>query len=101
MVMGGCAHGDDPGFHPAASSFLQAGKQTVDYDGYEDKLRNSVPLWGLGKMPILGKCSLVPGPDFCLNLSFRPLIAQLVKNLLAIEETLVQILGWEDPLEKG
>ena len=29
------------------------------------------------------------------------LIAQLVKNLPAIQETLVQFLGWEDPLEKG
>ena len=28
-------------------------------------------------------------------------IAQLVKNLLAIQETWVQSLGWEDPLEKG
>ena len=32
----------------------------------------------------------------------RPsLIAQLVKNLLAMQETLVQFLGQEDPLEKG
>ena len=29
------------------------------------------------------------------------LIAQLVKNLPAVQETLVQSLGWEDPLEKG
>ena len=29
------------------------------------------------------------------------LIAQLVKNLPATQETLVQFLGWEDPLEKG
>ena len=29
------------------------------------------------------------------------LIAQLVKNLPAIQETLVQSLGWEDPPEKG
>ena len=28
-------------------------------------------------------------------------IAQLVKNLPAVQETLVQFLGWEDPLEKG
>ena len=27
--------------------------------------------------------------------------AQLVKNLPAMQETLVQSLGWEDPLEKG
>ena len=30
-----------------------------------------------------------------------PLIAQLVKNLPAMQETPVQFLGQEDPLEKG
>ena len=29
------------------------------------------------------------------------LIAQLVKNLPAIQETPISFLGWEDPLEKG
>ena len=29
------------------------------------------------------------------------LLAQRVKNLPAIQETWVQSLGWEDPLEKG
>ena len=29
------------------------------------------------------------------------LIAQLVKNLPAIQETLVRFLGWDDLLEKG
>ena len=29
------------------------------------------------------------------------LIAHLVKNLPAMQETLVRSLGWEDPLEKG
>ena len=28
-------------------------------------------------------------------------MAQLVKNPPAKQETLVQFLGWEDPLEKG
>jgi len=28
------------------------------------------------------------------------LIVQLVKNLPAMQETLVHFLGWEDPLEK-
>ena len=28
------------------------------------------------------------------------LVAQLVKNLPAVQETRVQSLGWEDPLEK-
>ena len=29
------------------------------------------------------------------------LTAQLVKNLPAMQETLVRFLGWKDPLEKG
>ena len=29
------------------------------------------------------------------------LVAQLVKNLLAMQETPVLFLGWEDPLEEG
>ena len=29
------------------------------------------------------------------------LVAQLVKNLAAMQETWVQSLGWDDPLEKG
>ena len=28
-------------------------------------------------------------------------MVQLVKNVAAMQETLVQSLGWEDPLEKG
>ena len=33
-------------------------------------------------------------------LSLASLIAQLVKNLPAMQEIWVQSLGWEDPLEK-
>ena len=29
------------------------------------------------------------------------LIAQLIKNLITMQETPVLFLGWEDPLEKG
>ena len=29
------------------------------------------------------------------------LVAQMIKHLPAMQETLVQPLGWEDPLEKG
>ena len=29
------------------------------------------------------------------------LVAQMVKNLLAIQETWVRSLGWKDPVEKG
>ena len=35
-----------------------------------------------------------------VGLGWASLVAQLVKNLPAMWETLVQSLGWEDPLEK-
>ena len=34
------------------------------------------------------------------SLKFFP-VAQMVKNLSAMQETQVQSLGWDDPLEKG
>ena len=39
---------------------------------------------------------------YCLPpyLTWASLVAQLVKNLLAMQETWVRSLGWEDPLEK-
>ena len=49
----------------------------------------SIP--GLGRSPGEGKG--YPTPD--------SLVAQEVKNQLAMRETWVQSLGWEDPLEKG
>ena len=36
-----------------------------------------------------------------LSCNWASLVAQMVKNLPAIQETWVQSLGWEDPLEKG
>ena len=39
--------------------------------------------------------------DYTLIVGGAPLIAQLVKNLPVMQETLVRFLGQEDPLEKG
>ena len=33
--------------------------------------------------------------------NWAPLVAQLVKNPPAMQETWVRSLGWEDPLEEG
>ena len=45
----------------------------------------------------------VPGEGigYLLHYSWSSLVAQLVKNLPAMQETLVRFLGWENPLEKG
>ena len=46
---------------------------------------------------------MAPCPD--LEAAYQPygasLVAQMVKNLPAVQETHVRSLGWEDPLEKG
>ena len=40
------------------------------------------------------------GIDYPLQYSWASLVAQLVKNPPAMQETWVPSLGWEDPLEK-
>ena len=52
------------------------------------------PVPGLGRSP--GE-----GIGYPLQYSWGSLVDQLVKNPLAMRETWVQSLGWEDPLEKG
>ena len=41
------------------------------------------------------------GIGYPLQYSWASLVAQLVKNAPAMQETRVQSLSWEDPLEKG
>ena len=52
-----------------------------------------------GSIPGLGR-SAGEGIGYPLQYSGASLVAQLVKNLPAMRETLVGSLGWEDPLEK-
>ena len=51
-------------------------------------------------IPGLGRSS-GEGIGYLLQYSWAFLVAQLVKNPLAMWETWVQSRGWEDPLEKG
>ena len=41
------------------------------------------------------------GTGYPFQYSWASLVAQLVKNLPTMQETWVQSLSWEDPLEKG
>ena len=50
--------------------------------------------------PGLGR-SAGEGIGYPIQHSWVSLVAQLVKNLPAIQETWIRSLGWEDPLEKG
>ena len=57
--------------------------------------------WKIPWMEELGRLqSQKVGHDGAVSLSLS-LVAQMVKNLLAMQETWVRSLGWEDPLEKG
>ena len=53
---------------------------------------SSIPGWGR---------SAAEGRGYALQYSGASLVAQLVKNLSAMQETWVWSLDWEDPLEKG
>ena len=53
-----------------------------------------------GSIPGLGR-SVGEEIGWPLQYSWASLVAQLVKNLLAVQETWVRSLGWEDPPEKG
>ena len=52
-------------------------------------------VWGHSQVRKNGVCYLAS------VLTGDSLIAQLIKNPPAIQETWVQFLSWEDPLEKG
>ena len=52
-----------------------------------------------GLIPGLGR-SPVEGIGYPHQYSWSSLVAQMVKNPPAMQETWVQSLGWEDPLEK-
>ena len=54
----------------------------------------------LGSVPGLGR-SPGEGNDYPLQYSWASLVAQLVKNPSAMQETCVRSLGWEDLLETG
>ena len=56
----------------------------------------SIP--GLGKFPGEGNSSLL---HYSRQDSWASLVAQMIKNLPAMQETWVQLLGWEDPPEEG
>ena len=51
-------------------------------------------------IPGLGR-STGEGIGYPFQYSWASLVAQLIKNLPAMQETWVQSLGWENPLEKG
>ena len=54
----------------------------------------------LGSIPGLGRSS-GEGNGYPLQFPWASLVAQLIKNPPAMQETWVPSLGWENPLKKG
>ena len=68
-------------------SYSSAGKESAHNAGDP----SSIPGLGRSTGEVIG---------YPLQYSWASLMAQLVKNLPAMQETWVRSLGWEDPLEK-
>ena len=64
---------------------------------------------GKESAPSVGDQSLIPGSGrspgegtgYPLQYSWISQVAQMIKNLPAVQETWVRSLGWKDPLEEG
>ena len=73
--------------------------RTGGFSGGSDGKESACNAGELGSIPGLGR---FPGEGigYPIQYSWAFLVAQLVKSLPAIQETRVQSLGWEDPLEE-
>ena len=99
VVISFCRGSCQPGIGPA--SLVSPGLQA-------DSLPPAPPSWGLYiyLKPRHNQASNDTPPETVgdirrLKHGLAPLIAQLIKNLHAVQETPPRFLGWEDPLEKG
>ena len=72
----------------------------MGFPGDSDGKDSACNAGNLGLIPVLGR-SLGEGIGYPLQYSWASLVAQLVKNPPAMQETWLESLGWEDLLEKG
>ena len=71
----------------------------MGFPGSSDGKESAYNAGDLGSIPGLGR-SPGKGIGYPLQYSWTSLVDQLVKNSPATQETWVQSLGWEDPMEK-
>ena len=64
-------------------------------------LTQKSPPYELSTFSFIHMTITVCSPESEMTEQQASLLAQIVKNLPAMQETLVRSLGWEDPLEKG
>ena len=69
------------------------------FPGSSDSKESTCNVEELGSITGLGRSTKEMG--YPRQYSWASLLAQLVKNPPAMQETWVQSLGWEDPLAKG
>ena len=77
-------------------------RQPWIFTGFPDSLvgkESACSAGDLGSIPGSGR-SPGEGIGYPLQYSWASLMAQLVRNLPAVQETMVRFLGWKDPLEK-
>ena len=72
----------------------------MDFPGGLDGKESAYNAGDPGSIPGSGR-SPGEGISYPLQYSWASFVTQLVKNPPAMQETLVQFLGREDPLEKG
>ena len=58
-------------------------------------------MWGSKMLQLFGKTVLLVSCKVKNALTGASLVVQMVKKLPAMQQTQVQSLAWEDPLEKG
>ena len=86
--------------HSVVFNFLQPHGLHLDFHNRLVGKESTCNAGDPGLIPGSGR-SAGEGIGYPLQNSWTSLVAQLVKNLPAMQETWVRSLGWEDPLEKG
>ena len=71
--------------------------------GFSDSSAGKESTFNAGDPNLIPGSGRPPGEGigYPLQYSLASLVAQRVKNPLAVRETWIQSLGWEDPLEEG
>ena len=75
----------------------------LELEGFSGSLAGKESTWNAGNSGSIPGSGRSPGEEtgYPLQYSWASLVAQVVKNPPAMQETWVQPLGCEDPLEKG
>ena len=75
-------------------------KQCLPKEGAKNKWKLCDQIW-VDDATRLANMEGSSGLSLIKNTFWASLVAQLVKNLPAMQETWIRSLGWKDPLEKG